>query len=86
MNHEQQPRSAICCHAGTVVRDTIVCTYSAFHAATDEGVTSSTPNCPEGHHPAPCVVVVVEGEQLCQILLGIPYTQRVISAGGQHPL
>lgn len=46
--------------------------HRAFHAATDDCVTGRAPHSPEGHYPAPCVVVVLDGGQLLHVLPGVP--------------
>ena len=55
--------------------------YRALHAPNNDCVTGRAPHAPEGHHPPPCVVVMLHGSQLTQVLSGIPDPQSVISAG-----
>ncbi len=60
--------------------------YRALHAPDNDCITGRAPHTPEGHHPPPCVVVMLHGSQLTQIVSGVPDPQSVISAGRHNPL
>ncbi len=72
--------SNACLTMGTLDRSGLIA-YRALHAPNNDCITGRAPHTPEGHHPPPCVVVVLHGSQLIQILPGIPDPQSVISAG-----
>ncbi len=55
--------------------------YRALHAPNNDCITGRAPHTPERDHPPPCVVVMLHGSQLTQILSGIPDPQSVIPAG-----